>query len=92
MVVDEAGREPDGRDADANLVRLGAVAPPLPPLTGVCCVHAHLEDSGRLWYRVVSTPDVAAVDADLRRVHLEMEDAVREVRAFLLAFGRRGAG
>jgi hypothetical protein len=59
--------------------------PPTPPLTGVCFVRVQWEGQ-RLRYRVVLNPDLSTTRREVARDCRDLDDAMREVRGFLLAF------
>lgn len=88
---DRGGSSRDGPDVperpDATLVRLPGADPPPPTFTAMCCVRAYREATGRTWYRVTTTPNVATDDPQVGRVRGALADALADVRAFLLDVG-----
>ena len=59
--------------------------PPTAPLTGVCLVRVQWEGQ-RLRYRVVLNPDLSTTRREVARDCRDLDDAMREVRGFLVAF------
>lgn len=57
-----------------------------PPLTGVCYVRVHVEESGRLRYRVTVNPDISSAASERRWECRDQAGAVRAVQEFLAAF------
>ena len=68
-------------------VRFTPARPPVAPLTAMCCVRAHREASGRIWYRITATPDIATDERKAEWVRGEPSDVLADVRAFLLDVG-----
>jgi hypothetical protein len=80
--ADEPDR-PGGPDP-TNLVRLTPVDPPVAPVTAMCSIHAYREDSGRVRYRITTTPDVAADEPESTTWEQGRLSAVlADVRVFL---------
>jgi hypothetical protein len=86
--TDPAGPDPGASPEGTNLLRLPPAQPVPPPLTAMCCVRAHREASGRIWYRITATPDITAVDREVTWVRDGLADVVADLRAFLRDVGR----